>query len=95
MGNLTVGDLRKLIEDVPDDTVVLTSGFDHEYNRCWKSGSGYGFALHDKDDDIISEDIYVPFAFVENDDYNGNTPDEDGAGEQTDLGVRIRAFFVQ
>lgn len=95
MGNLTVGDLRKLIEGVPDETAVLTARFSHEYSQCWQSGSGYGFALHDKDGDIFSEDIYVPFAFVDDDDYNGQTPDEDGTGEQTDLGVRIRALFVQ
>ena len=32
MREFTVGKLRKLIENVPDDTIVLTHGYDHSYD---------------------------------------------------------------
>jgi hypothetical protein len=80
MGNLTVGDLRKLIENVPDETPIVGDECDHMYRQLWESGTGYTTVLDDGSGGFV-EDMFI-------------TEFGDGIGEETEYGKRIRAFVI-
>lgn len=48
-----VRDLRKAIEGLPDDAIVVTPAFDHSYSEASVSA---GTALYDKKTCVFSED---------------------------------------
>lgn len=50
---MTAKELKKLLESVPDDTLIVSPGHDHNYRevRAWLDT-----ALYDEDCDILSED---------------------------------------
>ena len=81
MSNLTVGMLRKMLENVPDDTPVLTEFGDRNFYQAFISGTGYTTALEERRN-FYNEDIYL-------------TESGEDIGEETDLGVRKRVFIVQ
>ncbi len=82
---MTVGDLRRLIENVPDETPVLLEASDHEYRAVYKSGIAYSTALDHGDHHYFTEDVFIP--------EGGEGPD--GIGEVTEYGTRVRALLIQ
>ena len=80
MTELTVGYLRELLKDVPDDTLVVGDECEHIYRQMWSSGVGYTTVLDDGDGQF-TQDIFIP-------------REGEGIGEQTEYGTRIRAFVI-
>jgi hypothetical protein len=74
---LTVGELRRMLEHVPDDVIVVGNEFDHTYRPFWSIG-GYTTVLRDEDDQY-TEDIFVG----------------EELGEETEYGVRTKAFIIE
>lgn len=79
MSKLTVGQLKKALENIPDDTLVVGHEYDHSYRNLWEYG--YTTVLDDGNGQF-TQDIFVPEA-------------GDGIGEQTEYGTRIRAFIIE
>ncbi len=57
---MTVGQLRKIIQDLPDHTIIIGNEHDHTYRRVWievadviDEGQGYYSVDYGEDTDFI------------------------------------------
>lgn len=79
MSRLTVGAIRKALEGVPDDAIVVGDECDHSYRQLF--AVAYTTVLDDGNGQY-TEDLFIP-------------EEGDGIGEETEYGVRIRAFVIE